>query len=84
MVSDDENNKVVTKEAFALLHYIAAQRLALGRLTVFDATLVLPEARKALVEVARKYHCLPVALVRNFPQRLCRDRNRSRDGWERE
>ena len=69
MVSDDENNQAVTNEAFALLHYIAAQRLALGRLTVIDATNVQPEARKPLVELARKYHCLPVAIVLNLPER---------------
>ena len=79
MVSDDENNQAVTNEAFALLHYIAAQRLALGRLTVIDATNVQPEARKPLVELARKYHCLPVAIVLNLPERLCQDRNRARD-----
>ena len=38
MISDDENNQAITPEAFALLHYVAAQRLALGRLTVIDAT----------------------------------------------
>jgi protein phosphatase len=79
MVSDEENNQAVTNEAFALLHYIAAQRLALGRLTVIDATNVQPEARKPLVELARKYHCLPVAIVLNLPERLCQDRNRSRN-----
>src|SRR5437764_330831 len=79
MVSDDENNQAVTKEAFGLLHYIAGQRLTLGRLTVIDATNVQPEARKPLVELARKYHCLPVAVVLNLPERLCQDRNRTRD-----
>jgi protein phosphatase len=79
MVSDDENNQAVANEAFALLHYIAAQRLALGRLTVIDATNVQPEARKPLVELARKYHCLPVAIVLNLPERLCHERNRPRD-----
>src|SRR6266436_96107 len=79
MVCDDENNQAVTAEAFALLHFIAAQRLALGRLTVIDATNVQPEARKPLVELARKYHCLPVAIVLNLPERLCQDRNRSRN-----
>src|SRR5438309_11007679 len=58
MVSDDENNQAVTPEAFALLHYVAAQRLGLGRLTVVDATNVQPEARAPLVALARKYHCL--------------------------
>ncbi len=79
MLSDDEGNQAVTGEAFALLHHIAAQRLALGRLTVIDATNVQPEARKPLVELARKYHCLPVAVVLNLPERLCQDRNRGRD-----
>src|SRR5260370_23082108 len=63
MVSDDENNQAVTSEAFALLHFIAARRLALGRLTVIDATNVQPQARKPLVELARTSHCLPVAVV---------------------
>src|SRR5438270_3904528 len=78
MVSDDENNQAVTKEAFALLHTIAAQRLALGRLTVVDATNVQPEARAPLVSLAREYHCLPVAVVLNLPEEVCQDRNRSR------
>jgi protein phosphatase len=79
MVSDDENNQAVTTEAFALLHYVTAQRLALGRLTVIDATNVQPEARKPLLELARKYHCLPVAIVLNVPEKVCQERNRSRD-----
>jgi 3' terminal RNA ribose 2'-O-methyltransferase Hen1 len=78
MLSDDENNQAVTNEAFALLHYVAAQRLALGKLTVIDATNVQPEARKPLVELARKYHCLPVAVVLNLPEEVCHERNRSR------
>src|SRR3954470_22118947 len=78
MVSDDENNQAVTNEAFALLHYIAAQRLGVGRLTVIDATNVQPEARKPLVELARQYHCLPVAIVLNLPERTCHERNGTR------
>src|ERR1700751_5486554 len=79
MVSDDENNQVVTNEAFALLHYIAGKRLALGRLTVIDATNGQPEARKPLVALARQYHCLPLAIVLNMPERICHERNRLRD-----
>src|SRR6266545_8327599 len=78
MVSDDETNQAVTGEAFEVLHFVAAKRLALGRLTVIDATNVQPEARQPLVELARKYHCLPVAVVLNLPERLCQDRNQSR------
>ena len=47
MVSDEENNQAVTTEAFEVLHFIAAKRLAFGRLTVIDATNVQPEARRA-------------------------------------
>jgi polynucleotide kinase-phosphatase len=78
MVSDDENNQAVTAGAFALLHYVAGQRLALGRLTVVDATNVQPEARTPLVALARKYHCLPVAVVLDLPEEVCQGRNRSR------
>ncbi len=79
LVSDEENNQAVTNDAFEVLHFIAAKRLALGRLTVIDATNVQPEARKPLVELARKFHCLPVAIVLNLPERLCQERNRLRD-----
>src|SRR5579884_4401617 len=79
MVSDDENNQAVTKEAFEVLHFIAAKRLALGRLTVIDATNVQPEARKPLVTLARQYHCLPIAIVLNMPEKLCQERNRLRE-----
>ena len=71
MISDDENDQAVTPEAFVLLHAIAAQRLALGRLTVIDATNVQPEARAPLVALARKYHCLPVAVVMDLPEEVC-------------
>src|SRR5437868_12577904 len=79
MVSDEENNQAVTHDAFEVLHFIAAKRLALGRLTVIDATNVQPEARKPLVALARQYHCLPVAIVLNLPEKVCQDRNRLRD-----
>src|ERR671926_169649 len=76
LVSDDENNQAATKDAFEVLHYIAAKRLAAGKLTVVDATNVQPEARKPLVALARQYHVIPVALVLNLPDRVCQDRNR--------
>jgi protein phosphatase len=78
MVSDDENNQAATADAFELLHAIASIRLKRGNLTVIDATNVQPEARKSLIALAREYHCLPVALVLDMPERLCRDRNRDR------
>jgi protein phosphatase len=78
LVSDDENDLAATDDAFDILHFVAAKRLAAGRLTVADATNVKPEDRKPLIELARQYHCLPVAIVLNVPERVCQDRNRVR------
>lgn len=78
LVSDNENDQSATDDAFALLHAIAGKRLARGRLTVIDATNVQPEARKPLVELAREFHVLPVALVFDLPEKLCHERNASR------
>ena len=78
LVSDDETDQAASKDAFEVLYYIAAKRLARGRLTVIDATNVQPEARKPLVAMAREYHVLPVAIVLNVPERICLDRNRLR------
>jgi protein phosphatase len=78
MVADDENDQSATKDAFEVLRFVAGKRLALGRLTVIDATNVQPEARGPLVELARQYHCLPVAVVLDLPERVCQDRNRGR------
>ncbi len=78
LVSDDENNQAATNAAFEVLHFVAGKRLAAGKLTVIDATNVQAEARKPLVALARDYHCLPVAIVLNLPERMCQDRNRGR------
>jgi polynucleotide kinase-phosphatase len=78
LVSDDENCQEATNVAFDVLHFIASKRLAAGKLTVIDATNVQEEARKPLVKLARQYHCLPVALVFNLPEKLCQERNEHR------
>ncbi len=78
LVSDNENDQSATKDAFEILHFIAAKRLAAGRLTVVDATNVQRESRKPLVELARQYHAIPVAIVFKLPEKLCQERNRDR------
>ena len=78
LVSDDENNQAATNDAFEVLHFIASKRLAAGRLTVVDATNVQPEARRPLVALARQFHCLPVAIVFDLPEKVCHERNKDR------
>ena len=71
LVSDDENDQGATKDAFEILNFIAAKRLAAGRLTVIDATNVQSEARKPLVELARRFRILPITIVWNVPVKIC-------------
>ena len=78
MVSDDESDQSVTQEAFEILHFIAAKRLATGKLTVIDATNVKSEDRKSLLALAREYHVLSAAIVFNLPEKRCHERNQLR------
>ncbi|KOG88616.1 metallophosphoesterase, partial [Streptomyces varsoviensis] len=78
LVSDDENDQSVSRDAFDVLHYIAGKRLAAGRLTVVDATSVQAESRKQLVRLAREYDVLPVAIVLDMPEEVCAARNAAR------
>ena len=82
LVSDDENDQTVTTDAFAVLHFVGARRLARGKLVVVDATNVQVEARKPLVALAREHHVIPVAIVFDLPERLCSDRKRDRPNRE--
>jgi protein phosphatase len=82
LVADDENDQAATPQPFELLHFIASKRLASGRLTVVDATSVKREDRKSLIDLARRYHVLPVAVVLNLPERVCQNRNRGRSDRE--
>ena len=78
LVSDDENNQAASRDAFDVLHYIAAKRLAAGRLTVIDATNVQPEDRKPLLKLARQHHFFAAAIVLDLPEALCHERNQQR------
>ena len=78
MVSDDENNQKVSKEAFDLLFYAANKRLDLMKTTVIDATNVQPAARKQIIDLAREQNVHSVAIVLNLPERELQARNASR------
>src|SRR5512146_2712860 len=78
LVSNDENDQAATKDAFEVLHFILRKRLAAGHLTVIDATNVQPESRKPLVEIAREYHVMPIAIVFDIPEKVCQEHNRGR------
>jgi protein phosphatase len=78
LISDDPNDQTVTTQAFEILHTIAATRLALGRLTVVDATSVSHDARKPLVQLARDHHVVPIAIVLDVKEDVAHARNAGR------
>lgn len=78
LVSDNENDLSATEDAFDVLHYIAGKRLASMRMTVIDATNVQADARKPLLDLAREHDAMPVAIVLNIPESVCRWRNAAR------
>ncbi|MGW0120759.1 polynucleotide kinase-phosphatase [Streptomyces sp. NPDC003327] len=78
LVADDENDQSASGDAFDVLHYVVGKRLAAGRLTVVDATNVQREARRQLVDLARAHDVLPIAIVLDLPEDVCRSRNAAR------
>jgi len=78
VISDDENNQLVSPQAFRVLHLIVEERLRLGRLTVVDATNVQAEARQPLVALAEQYHVLPIAVVFKIGENIVAARNEQR------
>ncbi|MET7730725.1 polynucleotide kinase-phosphatase [Streptomyces sp. NPDC005402] len=78
LVSDDENDQGATKDAFDVLHYIAGKRLSAGRRTVVDATSVQSDSRRQLIDLAKQYDVLPIAIVLDVPEEVCAERNAGR------
>ncbi|MFD6909901.1 polynucleotide kinase-phosphatase [Streptomyces sp. NPDC060077] len=78
LVADDENDQSASRDAFDVLHYIAGKRLAAGRRTVVDATSVQQDARRQLIDLARQYDVLPIAIVLDVPEQVCAERNAAR------
>ena len=78
LISDDENNQYVTAQAFETLYYVANKRLELGLMTVIDATNVQKEARASVVSLAKEQNCHAAAIVLDIPEKICKERNKSR------
>ena len=78
LVSDDETNQDVTADAFDLVRAIAEKRLKHRKLAVIDATNVRAADRKAWIDIARRWHSLPVAIVIEPGIDICVERNKVR------
>lgn len=79
MICDNENNQEISSEAFDLLYYAANKRLDNMKLTVIDATNFQQNARKSIIEMAKKQNVHAVAIVLNLPENILIERNRNRE-----
>ena len=79
-VCDDERDQRFNTQAFALVHFLVEQRLMANRLCVVDSTALTPQARKELLDLARKYQVPSTLLLFNVALETCvqRDQNRQR------
>ncbi|RUX20431.1 polynucleotide kinase-phosphatase, partial [Mesorhizobium sp. M2A.F.Ca.ET.037.01.1.1] len=78
LVCDDETNQDVSADAFELMRDIIGKRLKHRKLAVVDATNVRAADRKAWIELARRWHALPVAIVLDPGVDVCVARNAKR------
>lgn len=78
LITDDENDQAISADAFDLVCAIAEKRLKHRRLAVIDATNVRAPDRKRWVELARRWHALPAAIVLDVDLDDCMAHNKDR------
>ncbi len=78
MVSDDENDQTVSKDAFELLYSAADKRLDHMKTTVIDATNLQKSARQQVLDLARRQNVHSVAIVLDLPEKELMQRNKAR------
>jgi len=78
-VCDDERDQRFNTQAFALVHFVLEQRLAVNRLCVVDSTALTPQARKDLLDLAKKYQVPTTLLLFNASLKTCIERDEKRE-----
>lgn len=78
MLTDDENDQSANADVFELLFATAEKRLSRGLLTVIDATNLQKNARKPVIELAKRQnvHCVAIVLNPSLEDILSRSRMR--------
>ncbi len=78
-VCDDERDQRFSAQAFALAHFLIVQRLELNRLCVVDSTALTAQARRDLLELARKHQVPSFVLLFSVPLESCVERDQKRE-----
>jgi protein phosphatase len=78
LIGDDAADPSPSVDTFDVVRVIAEKRLEHRRVAVIDATNVRATDRKPWVEIARRWHALPVAIVLDPGLEVCVARNKAR------
>lgn len=79
LISDDERDQRFNAQAFALVHFLVEQRLTVNRLCVVDSTALTGQARRDLLELAKKCQVPTTLLLFSVPLEICVERNEKRE-----
>jgi predicted kinase len=78
-VCDDDRDQRFNAQAFSLVHFLIEERLILNRLCVVDSTALTVQARKDLLELAKKYQIPTTLIAFNVPLETCVERDEKRE-----
>ena len=78
-ICDDERDQRFNPQAFALVHFVVEQRLTANRLCVIDSTALTPQARKDLLNLAKRYQVPSTLLILDVPLATCLERDTKRE-----
>jgi protein phosphatase len=78
-VADDERDQRCNAQAFALVHFLIEQRLTVNRLCVVDSTALTSQARKELLDLAKKFQVPTTLILFNVPLETCLERDAKRE-----
>lgn len=76
---DDERDQRFNTQAFALVHFLVDQRLTLNRLCVVDSTALTAQARRDLLDLAKRHQVPATLMLFNTPLATCVERDEKRE-----
>jgi protein phosphatase len=71
LICDDATNQQINRDSFDLFYYIIQKRMFQHCLTIADSTALTAEARRKLVEMARRQHFTTCLVVFNRSLQTC-------------
>jgi predicted kinase len=80
LICDDEASQQINRDTFDLFHYIIHKRMFQNRFTIADSTALYADARRKMLDLARRHNYHTCLLIFNITPQTCieRDRNRKR------